>query len=157
MMNNNIKFCREELEMTQKELGNVFGVSFKTVAGWENSHDTMPLTKLVKFCNLYKFSIDYVTGLSKINNYVELDKLDRIKIGNKLKRIRQKLGLTQETIASECMISQATYQTSHHSKIFVYHFHLYIHYLSILMLVYYVLQQQKKMIISFYHLYLFVF
>ena len=35
MMNNNIKFCREELEMTQKELGNVFGVSFKTVAGWE--------------------------------------------------------------------------------------------------------------------------
>ena len=52
--------------MTQKELGNVFGVSFKTVAGWENSHDTMPLTKLVKFCNLYKFSIDYVTGLSKV-------------------------------------------------------------------------------------------
>ena len=75
--------------MTQKELGNVFGVSFKTVAGWENSHDTMPLTKLVKFCNLYKFSIDYVTGLSKVNNYVELDKLDRVKIGNKLKRISQ--------------------------------------------------------------------
>lgn len=116
MMNNNIKFCREELEMTQKELGNVFGVSFKTVAGWENSHDTMPLTKLVKFCNLYKFSIDYVTGLSKVNNYVELDKLDRVKIGNKLKMIRQKLGLTQETIASECMISQATYSGYENGK-----------------------------------------
>ena len=102
--------------MTQKELGNVFGVSFKTVAGWENSHDTMPLTKLVKFCNLYKFSIDYVTGLSKVNNYVELDKLDRVKIGNKLKRIRQKLGLTQETIASECMISQATYSGYENGK-----------------------------------------
>ena len=94
----------------------LFGVSFKTVAGWENSHDTMPLTKLVKFCNLYKFSIDYVIGLSKVNNYVELDKLDRVKIGNKLKRIRQKLGLTQETIASECMISQATYSGYENGK-----------------------------------------
>ena len=94
----------------------MFGVSFKTVAGWENSHDTMPLTKLVKFCNLYKFSIDYVTGLSKVNNYVELDKLDRVKIGNKLKSIRQKPGLTQETIASECMISQATYSGYENGK-----------------------------------------
>ena len=109
MMDNNLKFCREELDMTQKELGNIFGVSFKTVAGWENNHDTMPLTKLVKFCNLYKFSADYVTGLSNTNNYIKLDKIDKMKIGNKLKKIRNKLNLTQQKIADECMISQATY------------------------------------------------
>ena len=41
--------------MSQQELGYVFGVSSSTVAGWENNHDTMPLNKLVKFSNLYKY------------------------------------------------------------------------------------------------------
>lgn len=95
--------------MTQQELGYVFGVSSSTVAGWENAHDNMPLPKLVKFSNLYKYSLDYVTGLSRINNYVKLDKLDKKKIGDNLKSIRSKLGLTQQQIADECMISQTTY------------------------------------------------
>ena len=30
MINNNLKYCREELEMTQQELGYVFGVSKNT-------------------------------------------------------------------------------------------------------------------------------
>lgn len=109
MNNNNLKYCREELEMTQEELGYVFGVAGSTVAGWENAHDNMPLPKLVKFSNLYKYSLDYITGLSRINNYVKLDKLDKKKIGTNLKSIRTKLGLTQQEIADECMISQTTY------------------------------------------------
>lgn len=109
MNNNNLKYCREELEMTQEELGYVFGVTGSTVAGWENAHDNMPLPKLVKFSNLYKYSLDYITGLSRINNYVKLDKLDKKKIGSNLKSIRNKLGLTQQDIADECMISQTTY------------------------------------------------
>ncbi len=109
MNDNNLKFCREELEMTQSELGLVFGVTGSTVAGWENSHDTMPLSKLIKFSNLYHYSLDYVTGLSRENNYYKIDKLDKKKIGCKLKEIRNNLGLTQQEIADECMISQTTY------------------------------------------------
>lgn len=110
MLNNNIKYCREELEMTQDELGFVFGVSRKTVAGWENNHDTMPLSKLVKFSNLYKYSLDYITGLSRSNNnYKEVKKLDKKNIGLNLKELRKKLGLTQQQVADECMITQATY------------------------------------------------
>ena len=62
MLNNNIKYCREELEMTQDELGYVFGVSRKTVAGWDNNHDTIPLPKLVKFSNLYKAYYTIITS-----------------------------------------------------------------------------------------------
>ncbi len=110
MLNNNIKYCREELEMTQEELGFVFGVSRKTVAGWEDNHDTMPLSKMVKFSNLYKYSLDYVTGLSRSNNnYKQIDKLDKKVIGNNLKSLRNKLNLTQKQLADECMITQATY------------------------------------------------
>lgn len=108
MMQNNIKYCREELEMTQQELGYVFGVSGSTVAGWENNHDTMPLTKLVRFSNMYKYSLDYIVGLSRTNNYKKV-KLDKKKIASNLKDIRTKLNLTQQQIADECMISQTAY------------------------------------------------
>ena len=109
MGENNIKYIREELEMTQEELGLVFGVSRKTVAGWEDNHDTMPLNKLVKFSKLYKYSLDYITGLKRMNTYIELSALDKKKIGNKLKEVRSRLDLTQQQIADECNISQTTY------------------------------------------------
>ncbi len=116
---NNLKYCREEIEMTQEELGNVLGVSRKTVTGWENNHDTMPLPKLIRFCNLYKFSADYVTGLSNENNYIELEKANKNKISKKLKLIRKKLNLTQKMIADECMISQATYSGYENGKFLI--------------------------------------
>lgn len=108
MIKNNIKYCREELEMTQQELGYIFGVSGSTVAGWENDHDTMPLTKLVRFSNMYKYSLDFIVGLSRTNNYKEV-KIDKKKIGSNLKIIRDNLKLSQQQIADECMISQTAY------------------------------------------------
>ena len=110
MINNNLKTCRESLEMTQKELGYVFGVAESTVSGWENNNDIMPLTKLFKFCELYGFSLDYVTGLSNKNiSYNKINKLNKVTIGNNLKAIRKRLESTQSKIAKYCMISQTTY------------------------------------------------
>ena len=109
LINNNLKNCREELEITQEELGKVLGLSRKTVTGWENNYDTMPLRKMVQFSNLYKYSLDYITGLSSKNEYVKIDKLDKKKIGNNLKELRVNLKMTQKQIADECMISQTTY------------------------------------------------
>ena len=95
MLNNNLKYCREELEMTQEELGFIFGVSRKTVTGWETNQDPMPLSKMVKFSNLYKYSIDYIMGLRRNNdNYIEINKLNKKQVGANLKKIRIKLGLT---------------------------------------------------------------
>lgn len=94
MVNNNLKFAREELEMTQEELGYVFGVKKATISNWENGYDIIPLNKLIKFCNLYNYSLDFV---------------DKKIIGKKLKDLRTKLGLTQQQIADECSISRATY------------------------------------------------
>lgn len=109
MIENNIKRCRETLEMTQEELGYIFGVSNKTVAGWENGYDTMPLTKMIKFANLYHYSLDYITGLAKENYYKPIKNINKDEIGKKLKIVRKKLNLTQQKIADECSISQTTY------------------------------------------------
>ena len=110
MIGNNLKWCRKELEMTRVELGNVFGVSDSTVRGWENAYDTMPLKKLVKFSNLYRFSLDFILGLSNENKkYSNKIKLDKKIVGEKLKVLRKTLGLSQQKIADECGISRATY------------------------------------------------
>lgn len=110
MINNNLKYVREELEMTQSELGFVFGVSQSTVAGWENSIDVIPFNKLVKFCNLYNYSLDYICGLTNRNiNYNKDIKIDKKKIGLKLKKIRSDLNLTQQQFADKCGFYKSTY------------------------------------------------
>ena len=117
MINNNLKYCREELEMTQQELGYVFGVSKNTVSGWENAHDTMPFNKLVRFCNLYDFSLDFVVGFTRKNIKYDKIKTDKKKLGLKLKSIRNELNLSQQQLADDCKISQTTYsgyETGHY-------------------------------------------
>lgn len=108
MLNNNLKYCRQTLELTQTELGKLLKVSKQTVANWENNNDIIPLKKLVKFCNEFNFAIDYVVGLS---NKKEANKIiiDSKKIGNNLKALRKSLNLTQAQIAKECAISQTAY------------------------------------------------
>ena len=79
MLENNLKYCRNELEMTQSELGYVFGVNKATVSNWENGYDIIPLNKLIKFCNLYNYSIDFVVGLTRKNKiYPKIEKLDKV-------------------------------------------------------------------------------
>ncbi len=111
MIDNNLKYCREELEMTQEELGYVFGVSKNTVSGWENAHDTMPFNKLIKFCNMYDYSLDFVCGLIRKNIKYGKFETDKVKISKKLKELRTKLNLSQQALADNCNFLQATYST----------------------------------------------
>lgn len=111
MIDNNLKSCREELEMTQQELGFVFGVSKNTVSGWENAHDTMPFNKLIRFCNLYDFSLDFVVGFTRKNIKYDKIKFNKKEIGLQLKSIRNELKLSQQQLADDCKISQTTYSS----------------------------------------------
>lgn len=110
MLDNNLKYARKDLEMTQEELGYVFGVKKATISNWENGYDIIPLNKLVKFCNLYNYSFDFIVGFTRENKiYPKLNKIDKIKIGKNLKDLRNRLNLTQQQIADECSISRATF------------------------------------------------
>ena len=110
MYENNLKYIREYMEMTQKELGSVFNVAESTYSGWETGRDVIPLKHLYKFSLKYGYSMDYLLKLNSENvKYDKIDSIDRKMIGDKLKRIRKDLKLTQQQIADECMISQTTY------------------------------------------------
>ena len=126
MLNNNLKFCREELELTQVELGFVFGVSRTTISNWENEYNIMLLPKLIKFCNLYNFSIDFVVGLSRKNIQYGKFKTSKKIIGNKLKDIRKKLHLSQQDFCDKCKISQSTYSRYETGKQLITSTNLYI-------------------------------
>ena len=57
MFNNRLKDCREDLDLTQSELGYMFGVSDSAVRSWENGHYTIPLPKLVYLSVTYSVKI----------------------------------------------------------------------------------------------------
>lgn len=109
MVDNNLKYAREELEMTQKELGYIFGVSQSTVAGWENAIDVIPFNKLIRFCSLYNYSLDFICGFTRKNIEYGSFKTDKLKIGINLKLLREKLNLTQQQIADDCGFFKSTY------------------------------------------------
>ena len=110
MLDNNLKWCREELEMTQEELGFVFGVSRKTISGWETASNPIPFNKLIKFCNLYNYSLDFVIGLTRKNSKCDIKiKVNKKEIGKRLKDLRDSLNLSQLKFADKSGISQTTY------------------------------------------------
>ena len=96
--------------MTQVELGFIFGVSGKTVSGWETATDPIPFSKLIRFSNLYHYSLDFIIGLTRHNiNYNVQIKPDKVKIGNQLKKLRKSFNLSQQKFAEKCGLSQTTY------------------------------------------------
>ncbi len=110
MYENKLKYIREKLDMTQKELGFLFNVDASTYRGWESGKTIIPLKHLIKFSNLYGYSLDFLLGLSKTNiKYKQIEQIDNKYIGKRLKILRRKLNLSQSIIAKECMINQTTY------------------------------------------------
>jgi len=66
---------------------------------------------------MYDFSLDFVVGLNRKNIEYGKFKTDKVKIGKKLKELRNKLGLSQQELSDECKISQTTYsgyETEHY-------------------------------------------
>ena len=110
MLESNLKYCREELEMTQTELGNIFGVSKGTVSNWENGYSIIPLNKLIKFSNYSGYSLDFICAFTrndtKVSKTIKINKND---LGSNLKNLRNSLWLTQQKFAEKCHIPQSTY------------------------------------------------
>ncbi len=103
-----LRDSREDMDLKQLDVAKSLGVHFSTVSGWENGQDTIPLRQLIKYANKYHLSLDYLFGLTKNNNYTELD-INLKKIGNRLKKFRKKKGLTQYQIAEKLNTGQSAY------------------------------------------------
>lgn len=100
MVYEKLKFVRNRLDLSQRQLAEKLNVSKSTYARWETGEKIIPLTHLVDLCNLAKVSYDYVLGLSdNQKNQNAIFALNNKNIGQKLKQIRKQNDLTQDELA----------------------------------------------------------
>lgn len=110
-LNNNERLIeiREDNSLSQRDLASILNVSKSTYARWETQEQIIPLNRLVDFCNYFKVSMDYTLNLSNENKYKKpINSLDRKLIGNNIKLIRKKFGLTQQNLADLLNTSHST-------------------------------------------------
>lgn len=101
-------FIRENLDLSQRELTNKLKVSKSTYARWETAEKIIPLIHLINLCNLSNTSLDYILGLSdRKDKFNKPIKLNKIKIGNNLKKIRTSNNLTQKQFADSINTTQS--------------------------------------------------
>ena len=106
----NILKLRKKQGLSQEQLGYQIDVTRQTISNWETGYTPIPLNKLVRFANLYDYSLDFLVGFTRKNiKYNKSIKLDKKLIGKNLKLLREKLNLTQQELSDKCDLYQSTY------------------------------------------------
>ena len=112
-----IKDLRDKYDLTQKKKKKIMGVSKSTYGRWETDETIIPLNHLNNLCNYFKVSMDYMTGLSKIKCYDNINKkLNKEIIGERIKKFRKDHNLTQEKLASSINTTHSTISAYENGK-----------------------------------------
>ncbi len=59
-----IRDLREDNDKTQQEIADILGTSQTMYARYERGANELPIHHLIKLCELYNVSADYILGLS---------------------------------------------------------------------------------------------
>ena len=60
-----IRDLREDHDKTQQEIADYLGTSQTMYARYERGANELPIHHLIKLCQLYKVSADYILGIEK--------------------------------------------------------------------------------------------
>ena len=61
-----IRDLREDNDKTQQEIADILGTSQTMYARYERGANELPIHHLIKLCQLYNVSADYILGLSDV-------------------------------------------------------------------------------------------
>ena len=61
-----IRDLREDNDKTQQEIADILGTSQTMYARYERGANELPIYHLIKLCQLYNVSADYILGLSDV-------------------------------------------------------------------------------------------
>ena len=78
MLEKRLKETREKLELKEKDVALILGVSNKTISGYENGYDTIPMKNLINYANSFNISLDYLFGLTEENKIYQPIIIDKI-------------------------------------------------------------------------------
>lgn len=102
-----LKDIREDNDISQEKMANILKVNRSTYSLWELGINIIPLKNLCDYADYFKYSIDYVLGLTN-NRNIKINKgLNLQTLGNNMKTVRLKHNLSQENIADLLGVSQA--------------------------------------------------
>lgn len=104
-----LRETRENLDLKQIDLTDLFGVTYSTISGWETGKDTIPLKQLIKYANKYNYSLDYLLGLTDKNIEYKSLKINLNTLATNLRKKRKQYGKTQQQIADIINTSQSSY------------------------------------------------
>ena len=99
---------RLEAELTQKQFGEILGISKSYVSDIENGYTGLSIEQINKICNYAEVTFDYMFDLSKDLNkdIIKIEKINFKILGSNLKTIRKELNITQEKLASKLNVSR---------------------------------------------------
>lgn len=109
MVIKNFKKSRENLDLKQKDIAEIFNIHYTTVSGWETGKDTIPIERLIDYANEFSLSLDYLFGIITKNEKYYPIKLDIMQLAHNLTELRLKNNLTQVVVAKKLNTSQAAY------------------------------------------------
>ena len=116
MLEKRLKETREKLELKEKEIALILGVSNKTVSGYETGYDTIPMKNLINYANAFNLSLDYLFGLTDENKSYQPIIINKRAIGQNLKELRRINNKTQEYIANKINVAVGAYSNYENGK-----------------------------------------
>lgn len=61
-----MKELREENHYSQKEISDLFGIAQTTYSGYETGNRSIPIDFIIRLCDFYEISADYLLGLTDV-------------------------------------------------------------------------------------------
>lgn len=102
MDENRLEGLKEERNLKSKDVANYLNVNESTYSEWEHNKIPIPTRRIIQLADFYKINIDYMLKLSDERKYIKgTTDLDLKIIGNRLKDIRQNLGLSLRTLGDK--------------------------------------------------------
>ncbi|MDO4962799.1 MAG: helix-turn-helix transcriptional regulator [bacterium] len=109
MNSNRLFFIREELDLTQDQLGEIVNTTRVSVSRWEHSQEIIPIRKANIISNKFNYSLDYMFYLSNVKHYNNSrSELNLKLIGERIAKIRKDNNLTLRDLANKLGTSSST-------------------------------------------------
>ncbi len=91
---------RENNEMKQYQVAEILSIYKGTYNQYETEYNIMPLKHLIKICDYFNISLDYIFNFTDVKKYSLCKKyLDKTKLKSRLKEIRVMENLSQAKLA----------------------------------------------------------
>ena len=106
---NNINILRERAGISQTELAKLLNIDKSLYGKYEKEKQTIPLKHLIKLCNYFDVSLDFIFSFTDIMQYKKINlNYDLKNISLRLKEFRKENKITQVNLAELLNTTQST-------------------------------------------------